>query len=137
VPCAALNDAASFHLIGRDGLAGENEIVLGLTLKKGHSDYTDTFLVSYCYDEMAGRAQKLTYERDHHYREVALAHEIAHVWLGSCMPGAAFIYANRFEKVAQEFDAEYESTAREHHVSYPGVNETQLKINLFLKELVF
>jgi len=133
VPCSTLNNETSIGYLQEDQTERSGNVVLGITLKDRHPDYTSTFAVAYCYDEMVNLSQKLIYERDHHFRETTLAHEMTHVWLDSCMPGATFLYGEEFEKAAWEFHRSYEKTAHEHHVSYPGVNESWLWFTSFFK----
>tara|TARA_R110000824_G_scaffold47830_1_gene135718 strand:- start:4302 stop:5042 length:741 start_codon:yes stop_codon:yes gene_type:complete len=79
---------------------------------------TRTFTVSYCYDDMLKASTKISYEEDKHYREVTLAHEMVHVWLAACKPGAKFIFAREFELAAWEFHQGYEATAKKLHIDY-------------------
>ena len=79
---------------------------------------TETFTVSYCYDDMLKSSTKISYKEDSHFREVTLAHEMVHVWLEACKPGAQFFYTREYELAAWEFHKSYEPTAKKLHIDY-------------------
>jgi hypothetical protein len=121
VPCSLLND---------DRVAGElkdypyndGKVYVGLTYsEKRGSDWERSswdFAVGYCYDDMVKLSAKVNYETDTWWRELALAHEMTHIWQRACDPVRSVLSPGKEEKVAFQFHEKYKETAKKLHVDY-------------------
>ena len=118
VPCAALNWDELQAELDENYVRENTKVIVGLTAGQMNRAGREDFVVGYCFDEMVRRSETVSYEEDKHFREVSLAHEMAHVWFTACEPVDVWLYPNRFEEKAWEFHTEYEATARALHVDY-------------------
>jgi hypothetical protein len=113
--CETMNSEVTKEFLDKDYAVKGSTVIAGLT----QSDRsTETFTVSYCYDSALRRSTNISYDNDTHFREVTLAHEMVHVWLEACKPGAQFFYTKEYELAAWEFHKSYEPTAKKLHVDY-------------------
>ena len=113
--CKTMNSDSTKEFLDKEYTVKGSNVIAGLT----QSDWsTETFTVSYCYDDMLQASTKISYEEDMHFREVTLAHEMVHVWLEACKPGAQFFYVKEYELAAWEFHKSYEPTAKKMHIDY-------------------
>ena len=118
VPCAALNWDELLEELNENYVRQQTNVVLGLTGSTTNRAGRSDFVVGYCFDPLVRRSKKISYEDDPHFREVSLAHEIAHVWFEACEPFDAWFYSARYEEKAWAFHEQYEATARALHVEY-------------------
>tara|TARA_Y100001963_G_scaffold102908_1_gene141642 strand:- start:10360 stop:11013 length:654 start_codon:yes stop_codon:yes gene_type:complete len=118
VPCAAMNDDELQDWIKNDYVVKDSNVIIGLTAEKaGARNDRSTFAVGYCFDEMVKKSTQISYS-DSYWRELALAHEMSHVWFLACEPIDAWWNPEKYEEMAWEFHEEYESTAKSMHVDY-------------------
>ena len=118
VPCEALNWEALRVELNENYIKKDTNVVVGLTAGQMNRAGREDFVVGYCFDEMVRLSKTVSYEKDKHFREVSLAHEMAHVWFGACEPLDAWLYTARYEQKAWDFHESYEATAQALHVDY-------------------
>lgn len=118
VPCSTLNWDGLVDELNEGYVHREVSVVLGLTAGQYNGANRKDYVVGYCFDELVRRTSKISYDDDKHWREVALAHEMAHVWLDACYPIKGILDQNWIEQQAWKFHEGYEATAREFHVDY-------------------
>ena len=117
-PCEALNWDELLEELNENYVRPQTNVVVGLTASSTNRSGRTDFVVGYCFDPMVKRSEKISYDDDPHFREVSLAHEMAHVWFEACEPFDAWFYSARYEEKAWAFHEAYEATARALHVDY-------------------
>lgn len=121
VPCSTINESYSVGEL-KDYPIDDVRVLVGLTAseKRGsnweRSDWD--FAIAYCYDDMVKLSKRVNYETDGWWRELALAHEVSHVWQTACNPLDDAFSPGNSEKIAFKFHESYKETAQKLHVSY-------------------
>lgn len=118
VPCKALNDSESRAWMVDNYIIKDTKVTVGMTVEKPVGMKKSKFSVGYCFDEMVKVSTRVSYEEQPYWREVTLAHEIAHVWYQACEPTDTWLHPDKYELKAWEFHESYEETAKKLHVSY-------------------
>jgi|TARA_R110001583_G_scaffold44316_1_gene140459 hypothetical protein len=117
VPCKALNDSETNAWMAENYIIKDTSVVVGMTAELPVNQKSK-FAVGYCFDEMVKVSTRVSYEDQPYWREVTLAHEIAHVWFQACEPTDTWLDPDKYELKAWEFHESYEETAKKLHVSY-------------------
>ena len=117
VPCKVLNDADTRAWIDDNYIVKNTKVTLGLTTEEYNRDKSK-FIVAYCFDEMVKLSTSISHNDDPYWRELALAHEMSHVWSGACEPAKSFFSPDEYERKAWDFHKGYKETAILHHIDY-------------------